>query len=145
MKKVWILTLVVCILLVGIIVLVMLLPGFQRRNDVFVSDFSLLEDGKALTLQIGVAGSMGYVRKLEPIGTKDNVLLLDAYSAFGGPNGSIGAVFYQAKIFLQTSELLAWTVVVVAVSVAFEKLFMLFLRLVLKKLKMEDVLNGKRA
>ena len=83
MKKVWILTLVVCILLVGIIGLVMLLPGFQRRNDVFVSDFSLLEDGKALT--------MGYVRKLEPIGTKDNVLLLDAYSAFGGPNGSIGA------------------------------------------------------
>ena len=38
-----------------------------------------------------MAGSMGYVRKLEPIGTKDNVLLLDAYSAFGGPNGSIGA------------------------------------------------------
>ena len=57
----------------------------------------------------------------------------------------IAAVFYQAKIFLQTSELLAWTVVVVAVSVAFEKLFMLLLRLVLKKLKMEDVLNGKRA
>ncbi len=80
----------VCILLVGIIGLVMLLSGFQRRNDVFVSDFSLLEDGKALP-EIGVAGSMGYVRKLEPIGTKDNVLLLDAYSAFGGPNGSIGA------------------------------------------------------
>ena len=61
------------------------------------------------------------------------------------PDGSIGAVFYQAKIFLQTSELLAWTVVVVAVSVAFEKFFMFLLRLVLKKLKMEDVLNGKRA
>lgn len=63
----------------------------------------------------------------------------------GTPDGSIGAVFYQAKIFFQTSELLAWTVVVVAVSVAFEKLFMLLLRLILKKLKMEDVLNGKRA
>ena len=88
MKKVWIITLVVCILLAGIIGLVMLLPGFQCRNDVFVSDFSLLEDGKALTVQIGVAGSMGYVRKLAPIGTKDNVLLL---AAFGGPNGSIGA------------------------------------------------------
>ena len=59
MKKVWMITLVVCILLMGIIGLVMLLPGFQRRNDVFVSDFSLLEDGKALTVQIGVAGSMG--------------------------------------------------------------------------------------
>ena len=68
-----------------------------------------------------------------------------AAEVIGTPDGSIGAVFYQAKIFLQTSELLAWTVVVVAVSVAFEKLFMLLLRLVLKKLKMEDVLNGKRA
>ena len=68
-----------------------------------------------------------------------------AAEVIGTPDGSIGAVFYQAKIFLQTSELLAWTVVVVAVSVAFEKLFMLLLRLILKKLKMEDVLNGKRA
>ena len=61
-----------------------------------------------------------------------------AAEVIGTPDGSIGAVFYQAKIFLQT-------VVVVAVSVAFEKLFMFLLRLVLKKLKMEDVLNGKRA
>ena len=68
-----------------------------------------------------------------------------AAEVIGTPDGSIGAVFYQAKIFLQTSELLAWTVVVVAVSVAFEKLFMFLLRLVLKKLKMEGVLNGKRA
>ena len=68
-----------------------------------------------------------------------------AAEVIGTPDGSIGAVFYQAKIFLQTSELLAWTVVVVAVSVAFEKLFMFLLRLVLKKLKMEDVLNGKCA
>ena len=68
-----------------------------------------------------------------------------AAEVIGTPDGSIGAVFYQTKIFLQTSELLAWTVVVVAVSVAFEKLFMFLLRLILKKLKMEDVLNGKRA
>ena len=65
-----------------------------------------------------------------------------AAEVIGTPDGSM---FYQAKIFLQTSELLAWTVVVVAVSVAFEKLFMFLLQLVLKKLKMEDVLNGKRA
>ena len=68
-----------------------------------------------------------------------------AAEVIGTPDGSIGAVFYQAKIFLRTSELLAWTVVVVAVSVAFEKLFMFLLRLIPKKLKMEDVLNGKRA
>ena len=91
MKKVWIITLVVCILLMGIIGSVMLLPGFQRRNDVFVSDFSLLDDGKALTVQIGVASSMGYVRSLESVGVKDGVLLLNAYSAFGGLNGSVGA------------------------------------------------------
>ena len=91
MKKVWIITLAVCVALVGIVGLAVLFPGLQRRNDVFVSDFSLSEDGKELTLQIGVAGSMGYVRKLEPVDAKENVLLLDAYAAFGGPNGSVGA------------------------------------------------------
>ena len=61
------------------------------------------------------------------------------------PKPSIGKEMATARTFLDTPDLLAWTVVVVAVSVAFEKLFMFLLRLVLKKLKMEDVLNGKRA
>ncbi|MFR2289177.1 MAG: hypothetical protein ACLS69_05215 [Butyricicoccus sp.] len=32
-------------------------------------------------------------------------------------DGSVGELLYNAKIYLQTGELLAWTVVIVAVSV----------------------------
>lgn len=39
------------------------------------------------------------------------------------PNNSLGRMLYQAKIYLETPELLAWTVVVVALSVALEKGF----------------------
>lgn len=46
----------------------------------------------------------------------------------GVPTGSMGERLYQAKIYLDTAELLAWTVVIVAVSVIFEKLFILVLK-----------------
>lgn len=44
------------------------------------------------------------------------------------PAGSLGRMLYQAKIYLETPELLAWTVVVVALSVALEKGFVALLR-----------------
>lgn len=59
-----------------------------------------------------------------------------AAEVIGIPDGSIGELLYRAKIYLQTGELLAWTVVIVAVSVLFEKLFMLLLRTLVKKLGM---------
>lgn len=45
-----------------------------------------------------------------------------AAEVIGLPTGSIGERMYQAKIFLSTPDLFAWTVVVVALSVAFERL-----------------------
>lgn len=68
-----------------------------------------------------------------------------AAEVIGIPNGSIGEMLYSAKIYLQTGELLAWTVVIVAVSIAFEKLFMAGLRLLVRRLGMGGALNGKRA
>lgn len=69
-----------------------------------------------------------------------------AAEVIGIPDGSIGELLYNAKIYLQTSELLAWTVVIVTVSVLFEKLFMALLHLLMRKLGMEvGVQNGKRA
>ena len=47
-----------------------------------------------------------------------------AAEVIGIPNGSIGERLYEAKIYLNTADLLAWTVVIVLISVAFEKLFM---------------------
>ncbi len=51
-----------------------------------------------------------------------------AAEVIGLPDGSIGERLYQAKIFLQTEELFAWTAVIIAVSVLFEKVFLLLLR-----------------
>ena len=51
-----------------------------------------------------------------------------AAEVIGIPTGSIGEQLYQSKIFLNTSELFAWTVVIIIISVIFEKAFMLMLR-----------------
>ena len=59
-----------------------------------------------------------------------------AAEVIGIPDGSIGELLYNAKIYLQTAELLAWTVVIVVISVSFEKLFMYLLKLLVKKLGM---------
>lgn len=39
----------------------------------------------------------------------------------GLPSGSIGEQLYQAKIFLSTGDLFAWTLAIIAISFAFEK------------------------
>lgn len=50
-----------------------------------------------------------------------------AAEVIGIPAGSIGERLYQAKIFLGTAELFAWTLVIVLASVLFEKLFLALL------------------
>lgn len=52
-----------------------------------------------------------------------------AAEVIGLPQNSIGAQLYEAKLYLMTAELFAWTAVIVMVSVVFEKLVMLFVRL----------------
>ena len=46
-----------------------------------------------------------------------------AAEVIGLPNGSLGEAIYDAKAYFNSVDLLAWTVVIVAVSVGFEKLF----------------------
>jgi len=45
-----------------------------------------------------------------------------AAEVIGIPKGSIGERLYEAKIYLSSSELFAWTVVIIALSIAVEKL-----------------------
>lgn len=58
-----------------------------------------------------------------------------AAEIIGTPDGSIGKQLYYAKIYLDTDDLLCWTVIIVIVSVAFEKLFMLALRATYRRLE----------
>ena len=47
-----------------------------------------------------------------------------AAEIIGIPDGSMGKQLYFAKIYLDTDDLLCWTVIIVIISVMFEKLFM---------------------
>ena len=60
-----------------------------------------------------------------------------AAEIIGTPEHSLGRQLYLAKIYLDTDDLFCWTLVIVIVSVAFEKLFMLLLRGAYRRL--EDV------
>ena len=65
-------------------------PGFQKRTDVYLQDFSVSEDGSVVTLQTFTIGSMGYIRAME---TKQvhNEIHCSFYRTFGGLNSRLGA------------------------------------------------------
>lgn len=56
-----------------------------------------------------------------------------AAEVIGIPKGSIGEKLYNAKIYLMTADLFAWTIVIILVSILFEKLFLLGLRILEEK------------
>lgn len=51
-----------------------------------------------------------------------------AAEVIGVPTGSIGENLYQAKIFLNTDELFAWTFVIIIVSIIFEKIMLYIIK-----------------
>lgn len=55
-----------------------------------------------------------------------------AAELIGIPDGSVGEALYYSKLFLDTADLFAWTVVIVLLSVVFEKLFLFLLKKLLK-------------
>ena len=58
-----------------------------------------------------------------------------AAEVIGIPQGSIGEKLQQAKVYLATPELFAWTLVIVLVSLAFEKTVLALVRLAAKTLE----------
>lgn len=51
-----------------------------------------------------------------------------AAEVIGMPDGSIGAQLQQAKVYINTQDLFAWTLVIVLLSIACERLLVLLLR-----------------
>ncbi len=51
-----------------------------------------------------------------------------AAEIIGIPDGSIGKQLYYAKTYIDTDDLLCWTLIIVLISVLFEKLFMWLLK-----------------
>ncbi len=56
-----------------------------------------------------------------------------AAEVIGVINGSIGQKLYDAKVYFQNADLLSWTLIIILLSVAGEKLFVLLLRALYKK------------
>ena len=55
-----------------------------------------------------------------------------AAEVIGTPKNAIGTRLYSAKVYLETDSLMAWTLVVILLSVAIEKLLKLLIRRLLK-------------
>lgn len=51
-----------------------------------------------------------------------------AAEVIGIPKGSVGEQMQQAKVYLDTPDLFAWTLVVVVMSLAFEKIMLALVR-----------------
>lgn len=51
------------------------------------------------------------------------------------PTGSIGEALYRAKVYLMTEDLFAWTILIVLLSAACARLFLLFTRQLRRKLE----------
>ena len=47
-----------------------------------------------------------------------------AAEVIGVPSGSIGEKLYNAKIYLNTPDLFAWTIVIIVISFVFERCFL---------------------
>ena len=65
--------------------------GFTRNPSAYIRSYELSDDGREMTIQVGISTSAGYVRKVQVYQQQGGRLYLDCYRAFGGVNGSIGA------------------------------------------------------
>ena len=75
------------ILIISIVVVAVIIVGLfvmfgGSRTDVFLKDFELSQDGKTMTLKVGVSSSAGYVRKMKRTSGSMNYYFT-FYSTFG--------------------------------------------------------------
>lgn len=75
--------------------------GFYKRTDVFLSDYSVSDDGTSLIMITDVASSMGYIRGFKDDGGGVKPHYLTFYSTFGGLNSRFGA---KSEFELDLSE-----------------------------------------
>lgn len=91
MKKPVRIAIIALAVIIALMTMYLVAPGFTKMGNVFIVDFSVSEDGAEMTITVGVSTSIGYVRKVSVHQQHGGKLYLDCYSAFGGINGSWGA------------------------------------------------------
>lgn len=79
----------ILIIILVIILLSLFLSTGNKRSDVYLKGFQLSSDGTKMTLNVGVSGSVGYIRKMKrSSGSMDYYCTF--YSTFG-INSSLGS------------------------------------------------------
>ncbi len=58
-----------------------------------------------------------------------------AAEVIGIPDGSIGEKLYMSKVYLETEDLFAWTLLIILLSFICEKLFMLLVDLIVRRIE----------
>ena len=81
--------LIISLIVVALIVISLFIASGGSRTDVFLKDFELSQDGKTMTLKVGVSSSAGYVRKMKRTSGSMNYYFT-FYSTFG-INSRLGA------------------------------------------------------
>ena len=82
-------TLIISIIVITIIGVSLFLTTGRPRTDVYLGDFELSQDGKTMTLKVGVSSSAGYIRKMKRTSGSTNHYYT-FYSTYG-INSKIGA------------------------------------------------------
>lgn len=101
--KIFTITCITSILFMAFFVLV---SGFRKISDAYIGEYVVSEDGNEITVQTGVAGSVGAVRMLLPY-KENEILYLDAYAAFGGINGYLGAKNEESFLLSEDTTVIA--------------------------------------
>ncbi|MBE7055349.1 MAG: DUF945 domain-containing protein [Ruminococcaceae bacterium] len=92
MKKViTVFILIVAVLAMVLAILYYVGSGFAKRYDVYISDYSVSEDGTQLKFSTGIFSSMGHTRGFKDSGGGVKPHYLSFYATFGGLNSTFGA------------------------------------------------------
>ena len=109
------------------------LPGIEKM------DYKLIEMAKVFDMSFMKKFRYIYISQIMPYFRAACGVSLGmcwkagiAAEIIGIPKGSIGEHLYNAKVYLNTPELFAWTVVIIFVSILFEKLFLFAIDMVNK-------------
>lgn len=100
---------IIWVIIFALVFSYLVIPGFFRQAGATIADFAVSEDGTEMTIIVGVAQSIGYVRAVSQHQQPDGKLCLDCYSAFGGLNGSWGAKSrYTIQLDEDTKTIAVW-------------------------------------
>lgn len=115
----------------------MVLPVIYANvlGGIEATDRQLLEMAQVFQISVGRQIRYLYVPQVLPFFQSGCAVALGlcwkagvAAEVIGMPQGSIGEKLQQAKVYLDTPDLFAWTLVIVLISLSFEKAFLALLR-----------------